>query len=1822
MLKRSFPKNSALPELPHIEYSQIVENKEMLQTLLDYVPHGILIARAPDGATILQNRAGQEIRHTPTKEISLKDYGKVWHLLRTDKTRVPLEELPIFRALRGEIVEEQEYIVEFADGGLEYRLIRAVPLFKPNGDIFAAMVIFSDITQQKKAEQALSQSEERYRELFENAHDIIYTHDLVGNFTSFNKAATKLLGYEQNEKPALHINDVVAPESINETRAMLDRLYLGEQPPSQQLEVFTKDRRKISLEVNARMIVKDGQPVGVQGIARNITDRKRQEDEVRHLKDRFLKAFNASPFPMGIIQISDKKYIDINDTALRQNGFTRQEMLGKTVDELGLPVHKEQINKFWELFAEKGQVQDFELELKTKFGERRVSLFSAERIDVEGEVCALISKIDITEQRRSERIKAATYQISEAANAAENLQELFEKIHKIVSELMYANNFYIALRDEKAGLLRIPYFVDEFDQNPKERKLRRGLTEYVLRTQQPLQALPAVIQNLEATGEVEAIGTLPVDWFGVPLKTKSETIGALVVQSYTEGITYGEEEKDILIFVSTQVARAIERKRAEEALRESQRWFSTVFNLSPNPMGINRLKDGRYVDVNNSLLNFSGYTYEEMIGKTPDELNTWASASYKEMFLQKLYNREKIQNIETKYHTRHGKECVALVSAEIIEINGEEFLLTSLSDITERKHTEETLRASEERFSKAFNLSPLPMHIVSFEDTKYIYVNDSFLKATGYTREEMIGKTGDELNLWVSQKERKKVFDAFIKNRQVNNFEIRYRRKDGEIRTGLGSSETISLDGKLCALSVINDITDRKRAEEALMASEERFSKSFNLSPLPMSLISLQDNGIILDVNDAFFKATGYSREESIGKSSTELNLWVSDKDRELGLQLALSQQRISNLEGRYRRKDGSIRTILFSAETINIDNNPCLLSVLNDITERKQTEEILRASEERFSKAFNLSPLPMHIVSLKTGTYIAVNDSFLKATGFVREEILGKTGSEFNLWVSDEDRQKVAQTLRETGKLDNVELGYRRRNGEIRMTLVSCEIMNMDGEECVLTVISDITDRKQREEALKASEERFSTAFYLSPNPMCISTMDTGLFIDVNDAFAAALGGTREELIGRTSKEINFFADYSQREAAINIVRDKEKYQTDDIEIFFRRLDGEVRIGWLSGEIIDIEGKKCLLTVINDITERKKQEEELLSARREWQATFDALSDAVILIDKDDHLVRANKAFFERNAFSNDEAFHYTVREFSHLDNQFISADECPLCELRARQTGGTIELPAGVISAFPILASVDPIFDSNGEYVGCVQVTRNLSALYSAREEAEQERISLRATIEQMAEGLMIFDETGAIIRANSSAQNIFGFSLEQMIRAQGNLLADGRFSDKDGQILAPHEHPVRTALREQRSIRGLTVWYASPHSQTILLSITASPFFNERGKLTGAVSIVRDITQQQRELERLQQADKLRALGQLASGVAHNFNNALAAVIGYSQLALRKTDDVEVQKHLHVIEKSSKDAARMVERIQNFSRTRSKQDEFVPARIFDIVKDAVDITRPRWRYDAEAQGLKYSVSFDWQTNEELFITCDPSELREVFVNIILNALDAMPTGGSLTIGATTNEESITISFKDTGIGMTEEVKTRVFDPFFTTKGTLGLGLGLSESYRIVERHLGHLDVESRIDFGTTFLVTLPATLYKNFRAKRDTSHLPLVKKRFLVIDDEELVRYALLALLEELGHEVFQAAAAQEALELLNAHQFDLVFTDLAMPDLDGIALAQKIRDLQPNTKIVLMSGYSLDAVLARVQGTNCIDAPMSKPFRLDEVQSVIKDLMGVN
>ena len=299
--------------------------------------------------------------------------------------------------------------------------------------------------------------------------------------------------------------------------------------------------------------------------------------------------------PIGVLVYQDGRLIFANEHIL---GITQcsLENLNSSLLELIHPDDREAVARNLALrLAGKNVPSVYEIRATTRAGGWSTMVLQSSEITYKGRPANLYVLTDITEKRRSEKVQEAIYRISEAAHMSDDLPELFRSIHRIISGLMPAANFYIALFDPSAGLLSFPYFVDEFDAPPEPKKLGRGLTEYVLRSDEPLLATPEILADLEKKGEIELIGAPSIDWLGVPLKSRDKAIGVLVVQTYSPGLRYGQKEMSILMFVSDQVAMAIERKRSEANLRRSEQRNRAVLSAIPDLMFL-LSKDGVFLD--------------------------------------------------------------------------------------------------------------------------------------------------------------------------------------------------------------------------------------------------------------------------------------------------------------------------------------------------------------------------------------------------------------------------------------------------------------------------------------------------------------------------------------------------------------------------------------------------------------------------------------------------------------------------------------------------------------------------------------------------------------------------------------------------------------------------------------------------------------------------------------------------------------------------------------------------------------------------------------------------------------------------------------------------------------------------------------------------------------------------------------------------------------------------------------------------------------------------------------------------------------------------
>jgi signal transduction histidine kinase/ActR/RegA family two-component response regulator len=386
---------------------------------------------------------------------------------------------------------------------------------------------------------------------------------------------------------------------------------------------------------------------------------------------------------------------------------------------------------------------------------------------------------------------------------------------------------------------------------------------------------------------------------------------------------------------------------------------------------------------------------------------------------------------------------------------------------------------------------------------------------------------------------------------------------------------------------------------------------------------------------------------------------------------------------------------------------------------------------------------------------------------------------------------------------------------------------------------------------------------------------------------------------------------------------------------------------------------------------------------------------------------------------------------------------------------------------------------------------------------------------------------------------------------------------------------------------------------------------------------------ISEQERMREQFSQMEKLSALGELASGVAHDFNNTLAGILGRAQL-LQRTNDLEKVKHgLDIIIKTAEDGAKTVKRIQDFARQR-RDHNFELVSIDQVLMDASEITRPRWKNCAEASNIH--ITLELQIGSNAMVMGDDSELREVLVNMVFNAIDAMPEGGTLTLSTRTEGDSVIVKVIDTGVGMYPEVRSRIFDPFFTTKGKAGLGLGLAVSFGIIRRHSGNIEVESQYGSGTEFRITLPVAKIAEQTVKQSECATPVLPEittpageqsleqlptRMLVVDDEYFVRDLLRDILEGENCDVCVAESGSEAFSLFKEKEFDGVFTDVGMPGMSGWELAREIRQINKQIPIAVITGWG-EAVGSHEQKEAGVDWVVAKPFTADRIAELVREI----
>jgi signal transduction histidine kinase len=365
-----------------------------------------------------------------------------------------------------------------------------------------------------------------------------------------------------------------------------------------------------------------------------------------------------------------------------------------------------------------------------------------------------------------------------------------------------------------------------------------------------------------------------------------------------------------------------------------------------------------------------------------------------------------------------------------------------------------------------------------------------------------------------------------------------------------------------------------------------------------------------------------------------------------------------------------------------------------------------------------------------------------------------------------------------------------------------------------------------------------------------------------------------------------------------------------------------------------------------------------------------------------------------------------------------------------------------------------------------------------------------------------------------------------------------------------------------------------------------------------------------------QQLVQGERLSALGEMAAGVAHDFNNLLAVVVGRAEILLAKGQEPDVARDIEIIRTAAWDGAHTVRRIQEFTRTRQTR----PASqvdIPDLLRDVLELTKGRWKDEAQSRGLSYEVVVEGGPAPP--VAGISAELREVFMNLLINGLDAMPGGGQFVFRVSHDAESVIIAAEDTGCGMSDETRRRVLEPFFTTKGARGTGLGLAVSWGIVKRHGGTIEIESTLGMGSVFMIRLPISTGESAPEAGEAFSRPVRSGRILIIDDEETVRGVLRDMLTPCGHTVLEAASGEAGLALLENEAVDVVLTDISMPGLSGWDVAAACQRRFPHIPLGFVTGWG-DRLDPRDTARSGVRFIVSKPFAPADVQGHVASVLA--
>ncbi|MCK4386213.1 MAG: PAS domain S-box protein [candidate division Zixibacteria bacterium] len=627
---------------------------------------------------------------------------------------------------------------------------------------------------------------------------------------------------------------------------------------------------------------------------------------------------------------------------------------------------------------------------------------------------------------------------------------------------------------------------------------------------------------------------------------------------------------------------------------------------------------------------------------------------------------------------------------------------------------------------------------------------------------------------------------------------------------------------------------------------------------------------------------------------------------------------------------------------------------------------------------------------------------------------------------------------------------------------------------------------------------------------------------------------------------------------------------------------------------------------------------------------------DVFMVIDSDRNIIMCNATVKRMFGYQIDQVINQKI-DLLYFDRRSDPEQRHEIFDILKRD-GFHIGLATGKKKdgeTIPLEIIAGNLSGSNG----AVLLLRDITERKRAEEALQESEERLRAIFDGAIDTIFTKDLQGYYTQVNNACAQLFKLPKDDILGKTDFDLFPESYA----------RHIVETDKWVLRDGKMVVDEGTKPMGGTMYtFHIIKVPLRDSEGKMTGLCGIARDITERKRIEEKLKeyalqieeknlelkaknqelvatraqlvQEEKLRALGQMASGLAHNFNNLLAIILGRAQLLLWKAKEVEIEKGLRSIEKATLDASSTIKRIQDFARTR-KDQEFKWINLEQVIKDVIALTKTKWKDQAEATGITIELEVIKDRRKLPPVAGDASELREAFTNIIFNAVEAIPKRGKIVIGTKSDKESVFVYFTDTGTGIPDQIKHKIFDPFFTTKGIKNTGLGLSVAYGIIERHQGDIQIKSKPGEGTTVVVRLPVSkILRKEESKKREPGKPLVQQdsaKILVIEDEQDVRELLFDILSSANYAVKVTSGGAEGLEIYKREKFDIVLTDLGMPKMSGWEVAKAIKEIDSNTTVLLITGWGVEMDDEKLKKSG-IDQVVTKPIKVKSLLTLVSEI----